>query len=141
MDKTIKEKFDKKHPVVVDLVKKFNTQFIQFLKKIAKICPESVVANHLNLILKSLSLNQYKAIDIYVVHVLKHKTEIDNYNAQFFLGDSAYEEFKSNKLMMDIVNSLKLEWSMLDEKQKMEMFHDMQLQCLFSLDYYNKVYS
>jgi hypothetical protein len=108
-------------------IKDFNSATIEFIDFVAKICPVDDIRKDLcaykNLARIAINANSRKLIDNYVVHVLKYKDNIENYDEEFFINKKFDDNEGGNEVSMMESMKFKDIWQLLDDKQKKNIFN------------------
>lgn len=121
---------------IIEIRQEFNNTFIEMLKQISEISDEidDIQCSTMKVIMK-----QYpdKVIGIFVVHVLKHKQRIENWDEDFFLTDDFNESYKDDKFSYEKIFSFKKAWARLNMDDKKKIVEFLLVLCFYAQAYFD----
>jgi|SaaInlStandDraft_4_1057021.scaffolds.fasta_scaffold01023_6 hypothetical protein len=124
-----------------EIVTSFNDLFCDLLRNIAKIDPESLVGKHLVKILTTVRDDPIKVIEIFVIHILPYKDEIDEGNDKFFISQryDGKGEIKAD-VMVESLEFKKL-WGKLVPANKQIIIQYMKILAQYTQQYFVMCYT
>lgn len=118
------------------IVTKFNIEAKSLLKNICVISPNSYIAKNYNLLTAMMDNHKNKMIELYIVHVLKYKDKIDNFDDDFFLNYGYEKEVEKDTDAMGKIFEFKKLWSVLSKENKKGIFQVFQVLCYYAQQYF-----
>jgi hypothetical protein len=117
------------------IVQDFNVMLIELASQITKLCPQSIIANNLNNIIDVTQRYPLKIMEIFVIYVLKYKTQIDAGDENFFMNKSYDDDLKENNQMVSKIFEFKTIWVQLNKANRLIVQQYMQYLCQLALTY------
>ncbi|AYV82175.1 MAG: hypothetical protein Homavirus13_4 [Homavirus sp.] len=130
------------NPEVNQIVVEFNSVFLDFIRNIAVVCPNSIVGRNMIDIEKSFKNMPKKNsfIDAFVAKVLPYKSQIDEGNEDFFIKKDYSSDLDGNESWGSKVFEFKNIWSQFKKENKTIVIQYMQALCELAQEYFLVAY-
>lgn len=113
----------------------FNDELLNLVHHIGKLAPKSLVANNIDLVEDTIKKYPSKVIDQFVIHVLKYKENVDNYDEDFFMNNE-FSEATGNDNIVEKIFQFKGLWKNITDVDKAGIFGLMQTLCAIAQEYF-----
>jgi hypothetical protein len=119
-------------------VEGFNNVVIDFMNQLKIVCPYSTITNNIDIISDALNSEntKNKVIDQFTYYVLKYKTQINEYDENFFIESTFEKETKGDNGLMQLMDELKVIWVKLCPDDKKKVFDYLRVLCYYSEQYF-----
>jgi len=118
------------------LVKDFNKTSIELATQLSKIVPKSIIAKNLSNLKFVISTQKKKLIETFILHVLIHKSKIDEGDENFFLNNNYDDLTAADEENEQRVFEFKDIWGELSNENKQLVIQYMQCLCNLSQKYF-----
>jgi hypothetical protein len=124
------------NPEKAKLVTIFNENVLKLATQLSKIVPESLIAKNLSNLGLVIRTTPKKAIEVFVLYVLEHKSKIDAGDETYFLNND-YENITSiDKDNTQRMFEFKDVWGKLSDENKQLVIQYMQFLCDIAQQYF-----
>ena len=113
----------------------FNSLSVDLITQLSMLCPRSIIAINSDIIIKMIKNDPNKLIDIFTLHILKYKPQIDSGDDNFFINNSFSSEVENNTDMINKIFEFKSIWKQLNQQNRDFVKQYMQYLCQLALAY------
>jgi len=120
------------------IIQDFNNIIIDLANQLTVICPNSLIANNIDLLKKIINNNstKNKIIEIFIAYVLPYKKQIDMGDEIFFLNNSFDKETNGQNAWVSKIFEFKNIWKELKNENKTYVIQYMQILCKLAQEYF-----
>lgn len=127
---------------LTEIVTEFNKTFLTFIGQMAEIKNQNIIVpdtySHAETIIMQ---DNFKIIDIFVIHVLPHKDKIMSDDESYFLNNQEIDNKYKNEIhIIEKIMEFKKLWLVITSDEKDVVKSYLKLLCIYTSNYFNKKY-
>lgn len=114
----------------------FNKGVLDLADNLASVCPTSLISENRSLI--KTMINQYpeKIIGLFIVYILKYKSQIDSGDETFFMSNDYSDATGGDPETIKSIFEFKTTWKLLSPQNKSIVKQYMQYLCFLAQNYF-----